>query len=98
MKPGLLTMLLWLTCVSIFAYSLPLTLCEQVQEADYILKGRIESKETILKGKANFVCTRYKLIVEKDLLGNFSEQELLFTLAGGEDGEKKFRVSDVPTL
>lgn len=98
MKPGLLTMLLWLTCVSIFAYSLPLTLCEQVQEADYILKGRIESKETILKGKANFVCTRYKLIVEKDLLGNFSEQELLFTLAGGEDGEKKFRVSDVPIL
>lgn len=100
LKMKKIVLLLAMCCVYlfIFAYSLPLTLCEQVQEADYILKGRIESKETVFRGKASFVCTRYKLNVEKDLLGNYQEQELYFILAGGDDGEKKFRVSDVPVL
>jgi len=98
MKKVVLLMAMCCAYLIIFAYSLPLTLCEQVQEADYILKGRIESKETVFRGKASFVCTRYKLNVEKDLLGNYKEQELYFILAGGDDGEKKFRVSDVPTL
>lgn len=98
MNKVVLLMAMCLASISIFAYSLPLTLCEQVQEADYILRGRIESKETVHRGKANFVCTRYKLIVEKDLLGNYAEQELYFILAGGDDGDRKFRVSGVPML
>lgn len=98
MRQATLTMIMLVMFFSIFASSLPLTLCEQVQEADYILSGRIESRETVFLGKANFVSTRYKLVVEKDLLGNYPQRELFFEMAGGDDGEKKFRCSDVPML
>lgn len=94
----ILTLMMAVLLLPIFASVIPLSLVEQVQEADYILKGRIESMETVFTGKAKFVNTRYKLVVEKDLLGNYSQREFFFELAGGNDGEKKFRVSDIPML
>jgi len=94
----MLLMILAILALPVFAAVLPLNLTEQVQEADYILKGRIESRETVYSGKARFVGTRYKLVVEKDFLGNFPQRELIFQMAGGIDGEKTFRASDVPML